>query len=97
MVHWLQHMWQLTYNSAMRQMFMVVQVLLVEQGRVDPLRGTANARPQQVCSSVHASHWPARALAISTMHWRIYTAQHGKAHANEMVSATLSLCDRAFG
>ena len=26
----------------------VPQVLLVEQGRVDPLRGTVNARPQQV-------------------------------------------------
>ena len=27
-----------------------LQVLLVEQGRVDPIRGTVNARPQQVCN-----------------------------------------------
>ncbi len=34
----------------MGSLSMVPQVLLVEQGRVDPLRGTANARPQQVRS-----------------------------------------------
>ena len=49
---------------------MVLQVLLVEQGRVDPLRGTANARPQQVrsyCFSCSLASKPLNRLQKAVM------------------------------
>ena len=48
-----------------------LQVLLVEQGRVDPIRGTVNARPQQVCNHPACSALAAWRNLMSCHEWNL--------------------------